>query len=346
VADATLDAIDARCDIRLGWDDDLEASWHELQLSEVPGRVTRLDRGWSTVLRNLDDEPLRIRNIGADVAVGDWVVPSVELDRVEAVLPRRSAFVRRSSFEGNRAEAQTIAANIDVVMLVHALTSPPNQRRLERELVLAWDSGARPVVVLTKRDLVDDPAESVESLRNAAPGVTVLTASGTTGEGVDALAAFAAGNATIALLGASGVGKSTLVNALVGSGAQATGSVREGDGRGRHTTVATQLVHLPSGGWLVDTPGVRAVSLWSSGHGIERAFADVFDLMDHCRFRDCKHEDEPGCAVQAAIADGRLDPLRLSSMKRLVAEELALEEEQRANLKAQDRRGVRKVRVK
>ena len=346
MADATLDAIDARCDIRLGWDDDLEASWHELQLSEVPGRVTRLDRGWSTVLRNLDDEPLRVRNIGADVAVGDWVVPSVELDRVEAVLPRRSAFVRRSSFEGNRAEAQTIAANIDVVMLVHALTSPPNQRRLERELVLAWDSGARPVVVLTKRDLVDDPAESVESLRNAAPGVTVLTASGTTGEGVDALAAFAAGNATIAMLGASGVGKSTLVNALVGSGAQATGSVREGDGRGRHTTVATQLVHLPSGGWLVDTPGVRAVSLWSSGHGIERAFADVFELMDHCRFRDCKHEDEPGCAVQAAIADGRLDPLRLSSMKRLVAEELALEEEQRANLKAQDRRGVRKVRVK
>ena len=140
------------------------------------------------MLRNLDDEPLRMRNIGADVAVGDWIVPSVELDRVEAVLPRRSAFVRRASFEGSRAESQTIAANIDVVMLVHALTSPPNQRRLERELVLAWDSGARPVVVLTKRDLVDDPAASVESLHAAAPGVTVLTASGITGEGVDALA--------------------------------------------------------------------------------------------------------------------------------------------------------------
>ena len=157
---------------------------------ELPGRVTRLDRGWSTVLRNLDDEPLRMRNIGADVAVGDWVVPSAELDRVEAVLPRRSAFVRRASFEGSRAESQTIAANIDVVMLVHALTSPPNQRRLERELVLAWDSGARPVVVLTKRDLVDDPAASVESLHAAAPGVPILTASGITGEGVDALAAF------------------------------------------------------------------------------------------------------------------------------------------------------------
>ena len=345
-ADATLSSIDEQCDIRLGWSEDSHASWLATGLAERPGRVTRLDRGWSTILRNLDDEPLRIRNIGADVAVGDWVVPSAELDRVEVVLPRRSAFVRRASFEGNRAEAQTIAANVDVVMLVHALTSPPNQRRLERELVLAWDSGARPVVVLTKRDLVDDPAASVASLQAAAPGVTIVTASGISGEGVADLAAFAAGNATIALLGASGVGKSTLINALVGSRAQATAAVREGDGRGRHTTVATELVRLPGDGWLVDTPGVRAVSLWSSGHGIERAFADVFELMDHCRFRDCKHEDEPGCAVQAAIADGRLDPLRLSSMKRLVAEELALEEEQRAQLKAQDRRGVRKIRAK
>jgi ribosome biogenesis GTPase len=343
---ATLDGIDEQGDVRLGWSEDLHASWKSLGLDVLPGRVTRLDRGWSTVLQNLDLDPLRIRNIGADVAVGDWVVPSVELDRVEAVLPRRSAFVRRASFEGSRAESQTIAANIDVVMLVHALTSPPNQRRLERELVLAWDSGARPVVVLTKRDLVDDPAASVESLHAAAPDVTIMTASGITGEGVDTLAGFAAGNATIALLGASGVGKSTLINALVGSRAQATAAVREGDGRGRHTTVATELVRLPGGGWLVDTPGVRAVSLWSSGHGIERAFADVFDLMDDCKFRDCKHEDEPGCAVQAAIADGRLDPLRLASMKRLVAEELALEEEQRAQLKAQDKRGVRKVRAK
>ncbi len=143
-------------------------------------------------MRRLDGEPLRVRNVGAEVAVGDWVVPSVELDRVEAVLPRRSAFVRRASFEGSRAESQTIAANIDVVMLVHALTSPPNQRRLERELVLAWDSGARPVVVLTKRDLVDDPAASERSLHDAAPGVPIVTASGISGEGIDELAAFAA----------------------------------------------------------------------------------------------------------------------------------------------------------
>lgn len=294
----------------------------------------------------LDEPLLRMRNIGADVAVGDFVVVSDDGERVQEVLPRRSAFVRRASFEGNRAEAHTIAANIDVVMLLHTLTSPPNQRRLERELVLAWDSGARPVVVLTKTDLVDDPSVAVTALQEVAPGVDVRVASGISGEGVDALRGYTEGNATIALLGASGVGKSTLVNALIGHERQATAGVREGDQRGRHTTTASELVRLPHAGWLIDTPGVRAVSLWSSGHGIERAFADVFELMDHCRFRDCKHEQEPGCAVSAAIESGALDPRRLDSMKRLVAEEAILEEEQRAQEKALDRRGVRRPRPK
>ena len=310
----------------------------------LAGRVSRLDRGWSSILQSLDAPLLRVRNIGADVAVGDFVVVDDDVERVQHVLRRKSAFVRRASFEGNRAEAHTIAANIDVVMLIHSLTSPPNQRRLERELVLAWDSGAVPVVVLTKTDLVDDSASAVESLRDVAPGVEVLTASGITGDGVDTLRSFADGNATIALLGASGVGKSTLVNALVGHSRQATAEVREGDQRGRHTTTASELVRVVGGGWLIDTPGVRAVSLWSSGRGIERAFADVFELMDHCRFRDCKHGDEPDCAVNAAVADGRLDPRRLVSMQRLVAEEVALEAEQRAQEKAQDRRGVRRQR--
>lgn len=296
------------------------------------------------MLCSLDDEPLRVRNIGADVAVGDFVVVSDDLERVATVLDRHSAFVRRASFEGQRAESHTLAANVDVVMLVHSLTSPPNQRRLERELVLAWDSGARPVVVLTKTDVVDDPSAAVATLRDVAPGVDVLTASGISGDGVDGLRAMAAGNATIALLGASGVGKSTLVNALVGHARQATAEVREFDQKGRHTTTAAELVRLPDGGWLIDTPGVRAVSLWSSGHGIERAFADVFDLMDHCRFRDCKHETEPGCAVGSAVSSGDLDPRRLESMKRLVAEEAALEDEQRAREKALDRRGVRRPR--
>lgn len=291
-----------------------------------------------------DGDPLRVRNIGADVAVGDWVVPSADGERVEHVLPRSSAFTRRASFEGDRAEAHILAANIDVVALVHSLTSPPNQRRLERELVLAWDSGARPVVVLTKSDLVDDPAPTVGSLHAAAPDVQIIVASGISGAGVDVLGAMAGNNGTIALLGASGVGKSTLVNWLVGHQRQLTRDVREGDDRGRHTTTAAELVPLRKGGWLIDTPGVRAVSLWSSGHGIERAFADVFELMDRCRFRNCKHDQEPGCAVQDAVDAGTLDPARLDSMKRLVAEEAALEAEQRAQLKLMDRRGVRKPR--
>ena len=287
------------------------------------------------------------------MAVGDWVVVDAAGDRVESVVSRTSAFTRRASFVGDRAEAHTIAANIETVGLVHALSSPPNQRRLERELVLAFDSGAQPAIVLTKSDLVDDAAESVATVTAVAAGVPVVLASGISGAGLEDLRALVREFGTMALLGASGVGKSTLINALVGGAVLRTSEVREGDQRGRHTTTACELVALPRPGagssrelhaWLIDTPGVRAVSLWSSGRGIERAFTDVFDLSEQCRFRNCKHEDEPGCAVQAAISSDALDPRRLDAMKRLVAEELALEEEQRAQEKLLDRRGVRKPR--
>lgn len=339
-----MGSIEYLYDPRLGWSAEPLGHWRALGSPMPAGRVSRLDRGWSSVLTDLDADVLRVRNIGADVAVGDFIVVSDDLERVAAVLARHSAFVRRASFDGQRAESHTIAANIDVVVLVHSLASPPNQRRLERELVLAWDSGATPVVVLTKSDLVDDTSMGLESLHDVAPGVDVLVASGITGEGVERIRDYAADNATIALLGASGVGKSTLVNALVGQQRQVTAAVRDDDQRGRHTTTAAELVRLPAGGWLIDTPGVRAVSLWSSGHGIERAFADVFELMDHCRFRDCKHELEPGCAVAVAVSEGRLDVRRLDSMKRLVAEEAALEDEQRVHERSLDRRGVRRPR--
>lgn len=333
--------------LRLGWSGAFDEAWDDVGRVGSPARVTRLDRGWSTAARSFDQvigrtEPVRLRNIGADVAVGDWIVPSDDGERVDHVLARTSAFTRRASFDGMRAVSHTLAANIDVVFLVHALGAPPSPRRLERELVLAFDSGAEPVVVLTKTDLVDDPEPTRAALAQVALGVPVLLASGATGDGIEEIGAAADGNRTLAFLGASGVGKSTLVNALVGDDVQATSEVRVGDQRGRHTTVAAELVPLDvsdaGAGWLIDTPGVRAVSLWLSGDGIERAFADVFDLMDHCRFRDCKHDREPGCAVRQAIADGDLDPVRLEALEKLIEEEAALEEEQRARDKAADRR--------
>jgi ribosome biogenesis GTPase len=332
-------------DRELGWNDRLQASWESIGAPGSPGRVSRIDRGWSTVMRHAsDDAPLRLRNLFVDVAIGDWVVPSGDAERIDHIIERTSAFVRRSSFEGDRFEADALAANIDVVFLVHALGSPPNQRRLERELVLAFDSGAEPAVLLTKVDTVDDPEPARAELAEVALGVPVLLASGLAGIGIEPIRAYARGNRTLAFLGASGVGKSTLVNALLDDQIMDTAAVREGDQRGRHTTVTAQLLRLAGEGWLIDTPGVRAVSLWLSGDGIERAFADVFALMDHCRFRDCKHDREPGCAVRQAVAAGELDRARLSSLERLVAEEAALEAEQERFIRRGDRRGQRRPR--
>lgn len=325
--------------IALGWDEEFAEAWAELGAPEPVGRVRRLDRGWSTI--DVGTSLVRARNIGADVAVGDWVVVSPDEERIDAVLPRRSAFVRRASFEGAIAQTHTIAANVDVVFLIHALTSPPNQRRLERELVLAYDSGAQPVVVLSKADAVAEIENHVVELSAIALGAPVHAVSSRTGYGLAALRAHVDGHRTIAFLGASGVGKSTLVNALIGEERQDTGGVRD-DQRGRHTTVVTELIDLPGGGHLVDTPGLRAVSLWGEGNGIERAFADVFELMDDCKFRDCKHDTEPGCAVKAAIEAGTLDPDRLTALVKLNTELESFEAEVKAVEKASDKRGARR----
>lgn len=305
---------------------------------QLIGRVRRIDRGWSTFLCVPVAEMAaastlverKVRNLGVDVAVGDWILVSGDGERINSVVPRTSRLVRRGSSDDGPAEAQTIAANLDVIFLVHALGDVSNLRRLERELVLAFDSGARPVVVLTKSDVIepDDARRAREAVAAIAMSVPVHLVSSVTGEGLGALREYVRNGATVAVLGASGVGKSTLVNALSGSESQDTGAVRLNDNRGRHTTTAVDLVPLPDHGWLIDTPGLRAVGLWTSGHGIERAFADIFDLSERCRFRDCKHEREPGCAVQGAIAEGSLDDARLASMRRLVAEEAALEREQ------------------
>lgn len=330
----------------LGFTDDLHRALEELvNLDDEQhiGRVRRIDRGWSTYLCvrlgeiaelvNLHER--KVRNIGADVAVGDWIVTSADGERIIRVLPRRSRLVRRASSDEVKADAQTIAANIDVVFLVHALDVATNQRRLERELVLAFDSGAQPVVVLTKSDRIE--ADEVERAKSAIEavslGVSVHVVSSMSGEGLGVVAEYVKNGRTAVVLGASGAGKSTLINALTGRGSQQTGATRAGDNKGRHTTTAVDLVELPNHGWLIDTPGVRAVGLWTSGRGIERAFSDVFALADGCRFRDCKHETEPACAVRRAIAEGKLTPERLESMRRLVAEEQLLEHQQRRTQK-------------
>ena len=289
-------------------------------------RVIRIDRGWSTLRCIENDEEARVRNIGAEVAVGDIV--TIDGERVTSVLPRKSAITRRRSGEGARVQKDVIAANVDVVLVVQAADQEVNPRRIERELTVALDSMAAPWLVLNKADLVLPAVldERVREVERVSAGVPVRAVSATTGGGLAELVAELPTGCAIALIGASGVGKSSLANALSGSVSQATGEVRDGDQRGRHTTTAAELIELPNGRWLVDTPGLRVVSLWLSGHGIERAFPEIFSLADSCKFRDCKHETEPGCAVAAAVARGALDAKRLASMKELVAEEAELEE--------------------
>jgi ribosome biogenesis GTPase len=251
----------------------------------------------------------------AGPAVGDWVAVRGEL--AVAVLPRRSAFVRTAA--GRTSAAQVVAANLDVVLVVDALAGEARLRRVERYLAVAWGSGATPVVVLTKADLCDDVPAAVALVAEDALGVEVLAVSSVTGEGMDGVRALLGPGRTGAMVGPSGVGKSSLANALAGRTLAATREIRE-DGRGRHTTTARELHLLPDGGLLVDTPGMRELALYDDGDGVDTAYADVAQLAADCRFRDCGHRTEPGCAIAAAIDDGRLDPARFNGWRKLQAE--------------------------
>ena len=289
-------------------------------------------------------------------AVGDWVAlkpdPSGGRAQIRAILPRRSLFARRAA--GSRkgssreTELQVVAANIDTVFIVFGLDKPVNTRAIDRYLVVARQSRTEPVVVLNKADLEEDLSEDLADAKAAASSAEVVAVSTRTGLGLDALERHLGAGRTVALLGPSGVGKSSIVNRLVGREVLATGDVREWDARGRHTSVHRQLVVLERGGMIIDTPGMRELSLWES-EGVGDSFDDVAELSANCRFRDCRHDVEPGCAVKAAAEAGTLDPFRLESFLKLQAEQADIQKlrEERAILdaKRQGRIGAKALRA-
>lgn len=274
-------------------------------------------------------------------AVGDWVViaPRHEEKRasIHAILPRMSKFSRKVA--GDTVEEQIVATNVNTVFLVTALNQDFNVRRIERYLILAWESGATPVILLSKADLCDDVEDKVREVQSVALGVPIHVISSLEKQGLDELAPYVREGQTVALLGSSGVGKSTLINALHGQDIMATGGIREGDDRGKHTTTHRELVLLPNGGILIDTPGMRELQLWDADEGLSDSFRDIEEFASQCQFRDCEHHREPGCAVREALRDGSLDQSRYDNYVKLQRElaYLARKEDKAAQSKEKDK---------
>src|SRR6266568_4959490 len=316
---------------RWGWNPYFEALWGDGDRGNaVPARVIAQQRrfwrvagdfgeGWAEAAGRLRDAA----DGGAEwPAVGDWV--AVELHDASAavireVLPRRTQFVRKSP--GKQIEEQVIAANVDTALLVSALDGDFNPRRVERYLAQCWESGARPVIVLNKADTCEDARDRAAEMEKIAIGMEVCVVSAKTGQGFGELEEFLRPGSTLVLLGSSGVGKSTIANRLLGQMVQEVQPVRESDSRGRHTTTSREIFMLPGAALLIDTPGLREMQLWDAEQGVAQTFADIDALAAQCRFGDCRHEGEPGCAVQAALSAGTLDPARLENRRKLLREQ-------------------------
>ncbi|WP_328421772.1 ribosome small subunit-dependent GTPase A [Streptomyces sp. NBC_00443] len=328
-----------------GWDEGWEAEFAPYAEQDLlPGRVVRVDRGQCDVVTPVgtvraDTEFVVPRDPMKVVCTGDWVAVDPEGSDplyVRTLLPRRTAFVRSTS--SKRSEGQVLATNIDHVVICVSLAVELDLGRIERFLALAmsdsggeaplhtsalsWESGAQPVVVLTKADLVPDAvtlSHLVQDVEKTAPGVPVLSVSAVDGDGLDVLVAVVSGGTSV-LLGQSGAGKSTLANALLGEDVMEVQAARDVDGKGRHTTTTRNLLALPGGGVLIDTPGLRGVGLWDAEAGVGQVFSEIEELAGRCRFQDCAHESEPGCAVRSAVDAGELPERRLESYRKLMRE--------------------------
>ena len=313
-----------------------------------PARVTVQQRGAYQIVTPLGEMTAHLSGRFGHTAVdggypvtGDWVAAALRPGEGSAtihwVLPRRSAFTRKAAGPG-RPVGHVVAANAHLAFLVSSLNADFNARRIERYLAKAWESGASPAVVLTKADLCADREGPLMEVEAVARGVPIHVVSAVTGEGLEGLRNSFAPGQTAVLLGSSGVGKSSLVNALAGAELMATGEIREDDARGRHTTTHRELLLLPNGRLVLDTPGMRELGLWQAESGLATAFADMETLATECRFTDCRHETEPGCAVQAAIAEGRLSEDRWDSWKKLQRELAYFDRKDDPALQAQNRK--------
>lgn len=302
----------------LGWSPFFQADLDREPVDATPARIAALHRTTADLLMEGGSRRIDLTSAlpAPALAVGDWLL--VDGDRPLRLLERRSLLARRAA--GTGAERQLIAANLDTLFIVSACDGDFNPARIERYLVLARQAGVMPVVVLTKADACPDPDLYRDRARDLSPLLPIETVNALDPASAARLAPWCGSGMTVALAGMSGVGKSTLVNALTGAGL-ATGGVRAGDGRGRHTTTARSLHRTGAGGWLIDTPGMRALRLADAAEGVAAVFDDVAVLAEDCRFADCRHEAEPGCAIQAAIAAGRLDPGRLERWRKLAREE-------------------------
>lgn len=320
--------------INYGWD----SSWQQLLPPETqPARVVSIHRAHARIVTTDGFESIPLSPTDPPLCTGDWIA----LTGVNhQVLPRRTALVR--AVAAGQSSSQTLAANVDTVVIAFGLDRTLRLNPIERFLTLAWSSGAKPVVALTKADLHDDPQRTVTDVTASAPGASVVAVSSVDRQGMHELIGALSG--TIVIIGPSGAGKSTLINALTGTQTAETGHVRESDLKGRHTTVSRDLTALPEQGLvLIDTPGLRTAGVWDADEGLDRAFDDIASLARDCRFSDCQHGSEPGCAVQQAIVDGTLTARRLDSFQKLVRESEWMTSRVDARLRAEHQKRFKSI---